>query len=66
MKGESLRIEIDEQTDEVTVLSEGFVGKGCSAVQDAISRDLGTVVEQKTTPEYHATTTRKKNLSAGR
>ena len=66
MKGELLRIEIDEVTGEVTVLSEGFVGKGCSAVQDAISRDLGRVVESKTTPEYHATKVVKKNLTAGR
>lgn len=66
MKGESLRIEIDEATGEVTVLSEGFVGKGCSAVQDAISRDLGVVVEQKTTPEYFKTTAVKRSQTTGR
>jgi Protein of unknown function (DUF2997) len=65
MKGEKLKIEIDEATGEVTVLAEGFVGHGCSAIQDAISRDLGTVTEERKTADYHKVAV-KKTLTTGR
>lgn len=66
MKGEMLRIEIDEATGEVTVTAGGFVGTGCSAVTDAIAKALGTTVEEKKLPEYHKTATVKKTNTTGR
>lgn len=66
MKGEKLKIEIDAETGEVTVLAEGFVGKGCHAVQQAVSDALGNVTEQKTTADYYKTATVKKTVTLGR
>lgn len=66
MKGEQLHIEIDETTGEITVEVNGVVGKGCSAIQDAISAALGNVVETKTKPEYFKVATVQQNKVVGR
>jgi len=62
---ETLHIEIDETTGEVTVEANGFVGKGCGAIQDAISHDLGKTLETRTKPEYFRTATKKTTVHHG-
>lgn len=58
MAGEIAVVTIDPATGDVEVDLQGFHGKGCHAVQEALSKALGgEVTAERKKPEFHSTTT---------
>ncbi len=54
MAGEIAIVTIDPETGDVELDLKGFHGKGCGAVQEAVSKALGgDVTATKQKPEYH-------------
>jgi hypothetical protein len=49
---QNIKVVIDEDGN-VTVDLHGYKGKGCHAVQEAISKQLGTCTKDVSKPEYN-------------
>ena len=63
MSNRIITVEIDTETGDITVDTDGYEGKGCGAVQEAFARTLGKSTNSVNKPEYNKVPKKTTNIT---